>query len=80
MLSCATLPKQHEIGEALQSFQMKFPNSIVIDISSFDCKKSISLLDEKCKAVVPHLLYEDYNELQRCVQHCMDNKSLLGYG
>ena len=79
VLSCATLPKQHEIGEALQSFQMKFPNSIVIDISSFDCKKSISLLDEKCKAVVPHLLYEDYNELQKCVQHCIDNKSLLRY-
>ena len=79
VLSCATLPKQHEIGEALQSFQMKFPNSIVVDISSFDCKKSISLLDETCKSVVPHLLYEQYDELQKCVRHCMDNKSLLRY-
>ena len=79
VLSCATLPQQQEISESLNSFKMKFPNAKTITISSFDCRKSISLLNEHCRAILPHLIFEDFNELQECVKHCMDNKSLLRY-
>lgn len=79
VLSCATLPKEEEIGESLQSFKNKFQNATTITISSFDCRKSISLLNQNCKAVLPHLIFNDYHELQSCVKHCMENKSLLRY-
>jgi hypothetical protein len=79
VLSCATLPQQSEINDTLVSFQEKFPNATIETISSYDCKKTISLLNEKCKAVLPHLLYSDYDELKECVVHCNTNKSLLRY-
>ena len=79
VLSCATLPHEYEIGDALASFMTKFPNTSVNTISSFDCRKSISLLNDQCKSVVPHLLYENYNELQQCLAHCNENKTLLRY-
>lgn len=79
VLSCATLPHDHEIGGALSSFMSKFPDASVETISSFDCRKSISLLNDQCKSVVPHLLYANYTELQQCVAHCNENKTLLRY-
>ena len=85
VLSCATLPKQDEIGGALQDFRAKFytedrgePEIHVID--SHDCKKTISLLGKDGKIVLPHLLFEDYSTLiMECVDHCDENRSLLRY-
>ena len=79
VLSCATLPHADDIQDTLNAFQLKFENSEINTITSFDCKKSIALLDEHCKSALPHLLYSDYNELQQCVIHCNKNKSLLRY-
>jgi len=79
VLSCATLPRASEIGEALSSYITKFPNATIETISSFDCKKSISLLSLNCKAVLPHLLYSNYQDLLECVEHCNIHKSLLRY-
>lgn len=87
VLSCATLPKPDEIGAALQDFKSKF--SIVDDeprdpeirvIDSHDCKKTISLLQKDGKIALPHLLFADYHSLiMDCVEHCVQNKSLLRY-
>ena len=79
VLSCATLPQACEIGDALSSYRVKFPNATIETISSFDCKKSISLFSLKCKAVLPHLLYSSYQDLLGCVEHCNIHKSLLRY-
>ena len=79
VLSCATLPHQDDIQDTLNAFQMKFENSEINTITSFDCKKSIAILDENCKSALPHLLYSHYDELQQCVTHCNKNKSLLRY-
>ena len=79
VLSCATLPHHDDIGSSLNSFQLKFPQASIETISSFDCRKSISLLNQECKSVLPHLLFEDYQELQKCVLHCNKNKTLLRY-
>ena len=79
VLSCATLPHHDDIGASLNSFQVKFPQASIETISSFDCRKSISLLNQECKSVLPHLLFEDYQELQKCVLHCNKNKTLLRY-
>ena len=79
VLSCATLPKDYEIRETLDYFRNKFDMSEIIHISSYDCKKSISLLDTSGKCVLPHLLFEKYDELQLSISHCLDNLSLLRY-
>ena len=79
VLSCATLPHADDIQDTLNAFQLKFENSEINTITSFDCKKSIAILDENCKSALPHLLYSDFNELQECVIHCNKNKSLLRY-
>ena len=79
VLSCATLPHQDEIEDTLVSFRQQFDNAQIETISSFDCRKSIALLNQDCKSVVPHLLYEDYTELQNSVIHCNRNKTMLRY-
>ena len=79
VLSCATLPKDHEIRETLDYFRNKFDGSEIIHISSHDCKKTISLLDSSGKCVLPHLLFESYDELINSVGHCFENLSLLRY-
>jgi hypothetical protein len=79
VLSCATLPKEDEIEIVLTNYRNKFENSEIHTINSYDCRKSISLLNSGGKSVLPHLLYADYSELQTCVQHCNRNKSLLRY-
>lgn len=89
VLSCATLPKATEITSVIQDFQLRFsvfdeetesellPEIHTID--SYDCKKSISLLNKDGKAMLPHLLFSDYAEIIRCVRHCEQNKALLRY-
>jgi hypothetical protein len=89
VLSCATLPKPTEITSVIQDFQMRFmvmeeetESEIVPEIhniDSYDCKKSISLLNKDGKAMLPHLLFSEYAEIIRCVRHCEQNKSLLRY-
>jgi hypothetical protein len=79
VLSCATLPKEPEIRDTLDYFRTKFDGAEIIHISSHDCKKTISLLDSNGKCVLPHLLFENYDDLQRSIAHCFNNLSLLRY-
>lgn len=85
VLSCATLPKQDEIGGALQDFRAKFMSETGVEpeihvIESHDCKKTISLLGKDGKVVLPHLLFADYSMLvMDCVDHCDANRSILRY-
>lgn len=79
VLSCATLPHEDDIQETLNAFQVKFQDAEINTITSFDCKKSIALLNQHCKSTLPHLLYSNYDDLQECVVHCNKNKSLLRY-
>ena len=79
VLSCATLPKQNEIIETLDTFREKFDGATIHEISSFECNKSISLLDSNGTIVLPHLLFSEYKDLQISVNHCLENKSLLRY-
>ena len=79
VLSCATLPKENDIHDALVDFKCKFEGAEVISINSYDFKKSISLLNNNNMCVLPHLLYEDYYDMRRSVSHCLENKTLLRY-
>lgn len=79
VLSCATLPKEAEIMDTVMDFRAKFAGAEVQSICSYDCKKSIAVLNKSGKSVVPHLLFPEYADLQTCVQHCKENKTLLRY-
>ena len=79
VLSCATLPKEHEMTPTLMDFRYKFDDADVFTIQSFDCKKSISLLGKDGNPALPHLLFSQYDRLQECSVHCSENKSLLRY-
>lgn len=92
VLSCATLPKRHEIQQTIDHFLLKFANEyvelndtekedkFVFNIVSFDCKKTISILDPNNRCVLPHLLFANSPEdLLNSAQHCLQNKTLLRY-
>ena len=79
ILSSATLPKLHELGETIPDFMRKFPGARIHNIVSHDCKKSIPLINKFGYAILPHYLTEDYGELQQIVAHCEQNLSLLRY-
>lgn len=79
VLSCATLPKEHEIQDTIVDFQNRFEDAETHTIASYDCKKSISLLNKDGKCCLPHYLFENYRDLCSCVEYCNENKTLLRY-
>jgi hypothetical protein len=79
VLSCATLPKEREILDTITDFRQRFDGAQIHSIESYDCRKSIAVLNKTGHSVLPHLLFKDYDQLQTCVEHCENNKTLLRY-
>lgn len=79
VLSCATLPKQHEIRSTTTDFQLRFPNAEIYNIHSYDCKKSITLLNKENRPVLPHFIFSDWMTMSESIRHCENNKTLLRY-
>jgi len=81
VLSCATLPTEHEIQETLMDFRCKFEGAEIHTIESYDCKKSIAILNKEGRAMLPHTIpeFSDYDRLMESVRFCESNKTLLRY-
>ena len=89
VLSCATLPKLAELTKTLNDFKFRFASvdeeteeeydAEILTIDSYECKKSITLLNKEGKCVLPHLLFDNYRDILRCAEHCESNKTLLRY-
>jgi hypothetical protein len=79
VLSCATLPKETEIIDTIIDFKSRFENAEIHNITSYDCKKSIPMINKDGKCVLPHLFYENYGDLVKCLENCNKNKSILRY-
>ena len=79
VLSSATLPKMHELTQTIADFNDKFYNSIVVNIVSHDCKKTIPMINNNGYVVMPHYLTDNYDKIQEIGQHCNDNLTLLRY-
>lgn len=79
VLSCATLPEEDEIQECLMDYRGRFDGGVVHRVSSYDCKKSISLMDPRGRPTLPHLLFSSYTDIVACVGHIEKNMSLLRY-
>ena len=76
ILSSATLPNENEIMPVLERYKQKF-NGETISIISYDCKKTIPLINSKGKVIVPHLYYDDYISFKKCVRFLEKNKTIL---
>jgi len=79
VLSSATLPKEELLMPIIMDFRNKFPNTVVTNIESYDFNKSISVLNKGGYCMCPHIMFEDYREMIRCVDYCNKNKTLLRY-
>uniref|UniRef100_A0A6C0HB80 Uncharacterized protein n=1 Tax=viral metagenome TaxID=1070528 RepID=A0A6C0HB80_9ZZZZ len=79
VLSCATLPKENEIMDSIMDFRSRFNESEIYTINSFDCKKSIPILNKDGLCVLPHMLHSEYSDLLKCANYCEENKTLLRY-
>jgi hypothetical protein len=79
VLSCATLPREDEIMDTLIDFRCRFEDAEIHNITSYDCKKSISIITKDGYCALPHILYEKYEDLMKCVEYCESNKTILRY-
>ena len=79
IMSCATLPTMEDLQPTIQDFRVKFENADIHRISSYDCKKSIPIINNEGYCVLPHYLYKEYDELIEHANYCLSNKTLLRY-
>jgi hypothetical protein len=79
VLSSATLPQREELVDTINDFCGKFAGADVHDIVSYDCKKTIPLINKEGFVEMPHYLSTDYGAIQHIVQHCLRYKTLLRY-
>ena len=79
VLSSATLPTTQELQCVIDDFRAKFDNVVVTEINSYDCKKSITILNKMGYCSCPHLLHKDYQKMIECAEYCDTNRTLLRY-
>ena len=91
VLSSATLPQRHEIVETINDFSVRFTceaghagaseagHAEVHEIVSYDCKKTIPMINREGFAEMPHYLFDDYGKILEVVEHCKQYKTLLRY-
>ena len=77
VLSSATLPSTEDLHSVIMDFKNKFENADMFTISSYECKKSIPLINKDCYVEMPHYLSKSYDELMIMIDHCNKYKTLL---
>ena len=80
VLSSATLPQKDELGETIGGFKEQYGmEADVYEIISYDCKKTIPIINREGFVEMPHYLYDDYMKIGDVVKHCKKFKTLLRY-
>lgn len=79
VLSSATLPQEDEIQKTLSDFRSKFDNASIVSINSYDCKKTIPIINNGGYVEMPHYLFKDYDTILESAKHCDKNKTLYRY-
>ena len=77
VLSSATLPDKDEVSSMSRFFCEKFSDADVEQIKSYECKKSIPIYDKEGNIIMPHLYYDNFRNLRKCVQHIKNNLTIL---
>ena len=78
ILSSATLPKQEDLLNTINSYKEKFGGEIH-EIKTYDCNKSISLINRNGFIVSPHNISKTYERLRESILYLESNKTLLRY-
>jgi hypothetical protein len=80
VLSSATLPQEGEMMPTIMDFRARFAEAEITSILSYDCKKTIPILDRTGKVATPHSLYgDDYRAVRKSAMYCIQNKTMLRY-
>lgn len=79
VLSCATLPNEEDIQDCIQDFRHQFMNAVVHTITSYDCKKSIPIINSDGFCFMPHIHCDSIEHLREYATFCEKNKTLLRY-
>ena len=80
VLSSATLPQKDELYETISGFKAQFANTPEVhEIISYDCKKTIPIINREGFVEMPHYLYDTYSKIAEVVTHCKQFKTLLRY-
>ena len=79
VLSSATLPRRDEISDTISSFTSRFAGAEVNEIISYDCKKTIPMINKEGYVEMPHYLSSDYTKILAIVEHTKKYKTLLRY-
>lgn len=79
VLSSATLPHSNEIAETIQDFRSNFQDADIHSIVSYDCKKTIPIINKEGYVEMPHYLFKDYKQIKETAVHCEKYKTLLRY-
>ena len=79
ILSSATLPSLEQIMPCIQSHRMRFPTAEIHSISSYDCKKSIPIVNSEGYYILPHYYYRSFEDIAICAEHLKKNKTILRY-
>jgi len=51
----------------------------ISSIKSYECKKTISILNKDGYVELPHLMFDNYRDVCKSVQHIRNNKTILRY-
>jgi len=78
VLSSATLPRPAEIEPVLAAFNDKFGGTVA-SILTYDCKKTIRLLNADNEVELPHHRCPTWEDLQACAAHLDAHRTLLRY-
>lgn len=79
VLSSATLPQEDELQDTILDFRARFGGGEIHSIISYDCKKTIPIINKEGFVDMPHYISETYDDLCEIVHHCEKNKTLLRY-
>ena len=77
VLSSATLPNMEDIGDMLASYKLKNPDGEIVEIKSYECKKSIPLISNDGYAILPHLVFKNYDEVKKSLRYLEENKTIM---
>ena len=77
VLSSATLPCEKDIVPMIQGYRNKFKDGNKYEIISYECKKTIPILNSKGFKVMPHYSFDSVKELKKSVKYLETNKTIL---
>jgi hypothetical protein len=79
--------KLHNYKERLENIEKQIPYfkweaetpTNISVIKSYECKKTISILNKDGYVELPHFMFDNYKDVKTSVQHIRNNKTILRY-